>query len=138
MMNLKFNIINSYGILIDLASLFKINFMKLFFAALMLIVFSATAYSQNNIEIKLKCGETSPTSPAPLWIMVFKNKTFIIKNEYTKAINPNTIESVNVTKDAAAAAIYGIRGAHGVITIIIRDKFKKKEFKRLKPYLEKP
>jgi TonB-linked SusC/RagA family outer membrane protein len=33
------------------------------------------------------------------------------------AINPNDIESMNVLKDAAASAIYGARGANGVIII---------------------
>ncbi|MDR1381844.1 MAG: SusC/RagA family TonB-linked outer membrane protein, partial [Tannerella sp.] len=33
------------------------------------------------------------------------------------AINPNDIESVNVLKDAAAASIYGSRGANGVILV---------------------
>ncbi len=32
-------------------------------------------------------------------------------------INPNDIESVNVLKDASAAAIYGSRGANGVIVV---------------------
>lgn len=111
--------------------------MKFFITALILIAFCANAYSQNNTEIKLKCG-TTPTGQMPLWIIVFRNKTFVLKNEYTKAINPNTIETVKVTKDAAAAAIYGFRGAYGVVTINIMNKFARKEFKRLKPYLEKP
>ncbi|MDR0348402.1 MAG: TonB-dependent receptor [Tannerella sp.] len=33
------------------------------------------------------------------------------------SINPNDIESVNVLKDAAAASIYGSRGANGVILV---------------------
>ncbi len=32
-------------------------------------------------------------------------------------INPNDIESINVLKDASATAIYGNRGANGVILI---------------------
>src|SRR5690606_30611793 len=32
-------------------------------------------------------------------------------------IDPNEIESINVLKDASATAIYGIRGANGVIVI---------------------
>jgi TonB-dependent SusC/RagA subfamily outer membrane receptor len=33
------------------------------------------------------------------------------------AINPSDIESISVLKDASAAAIYGARGANGVIVI---------------------
>lgn len=108
--------------------------MKFLFTALILLVFGVNAYSQHHIT--LKCGAT-PTGQMPLWVMVFRNKTFILKNEYSKAINTNTIEAINVTKDAAAAAIYGARGAYGVVTISIKDKFARKEYKRLKPYLEK-
>ena len=39
-------------------------------------------------------------------------------------INPNDIESVSVIKDAAAAAIYGTRGAIGVILVTTKDPSK--------------
>ena len=32
-------------------------------------------------------------------------------------LNPNDIESINVLKDAASSAIYGSRGANGVVLI---------------------
>ncbi|GAA4322411.1 TonB-dependent receptor [Mucilaginibacter gynuensis] len=38
-------------------------------------------------------------------------------NNYLAGINPNDIESVDVLKDASAAAIYGSRAANGVILI---------------------
>lgn len=37
--------------------------------------------------------------------------------DYLGGVNPNDIESIDVLKDAAAAAIYGSRGANGVILI---------------------
>ncbi len=37
------------------------------------------------------------------------------------AINPNDIESINVLKDASATAIYGSRGANGVIIITTKQ-----------------
>jgi iron complex outermembrane receptor protein len=43
-------------------------------------------------------------------------------------INPQDIESIDVLKDASAAAIYGARGANGVI-IITTKKGKKEEHK---------
>ena len=36
-------------------------------------------------------------------------------------INPNDVESVTVTKDAAANALYGARGANGVIQIVTKS-----------------
>jgi len=41
-------------------------------------------------------------------------------------INPADIESVNVLKGAAATALYGVRGANGVIVIKTKDGSKKK------------
>ena len=32
-------------------------------------------------------------------------------------VNPNDIESISILKDAATSAIYGVRGANGVILI---------------------
>ena len=34
-------------------------------------------------------------------------------------ISPNDIESIDVLKDAAATAIYGSRGANGVVSAIL-------------------
>jgi TonB-dependent SusC/RagA subfamily outer membrane receptor len=40
-------------------------------------------------------------------------------------INPSDIESVEVLKDAASAAIYGTRGANGVVLVTTRkDRFR--------------
>ena len=38
-------------------------------------------------------------------------------NNPLSSINPNDIESIEVLKDASASAIYGSRGANGVILI---------------------
>ncbi len=40
-----------------------------------------------------------------------------VSNDYMNALNPNDIESLQVLKDASATAIYGARGANGVIMI---------------------
>ncbi|MGV8093941.1 MAG: TonB-dependent receptor [Mangrovibacterium sp.] len=42
---------------------------------------------------------------------------FPIEDNDNNAINPNDIESVDILKDASATAIYGARGANGVIMI---------------------
>ena len=41
-------------------------------------------------------------------------------------IDPNEIESVNILKDASATAIYGVRGANGVVLITTRKGSKSK------------
>lgn len=40
----------------------------------------------------------------------------IIRNEYAK-IDPNEIATINILKDASATAVYGVKGANGVIII---------------------
>lgn len=40
-----------------------------------------------------------------------------VQTNGTNAINPNDIESINILKDASSAAIYGARGAAGVVII---------------------
>jgi TonB-dependent SusC/RagA subfamily outer membrane receptor len=78
-----------------------------------------------------------PTSP--LCLVVFKQKSFVIKSSLIDSlIDPKTIKTTTILKDAAATSIYGIRGAVGVIIITIKDTDRKREYKRLKPYLEKP
>ncbi|MCH5682955.1 TonB-dependent receptor plug domain-containing protein [Niabella sp. W65] len=41
---------------------------------------------------------------------------------YLAGINPNDIESIDVLKDASAAAIYGSRAANGVILITTKKE----------------
>lgn len=45
---------------------------------------------------------------------------FEVNSEYLVALSPSEIESVSVLKDAAALALYGERGANGVISITTR------------------
>lgn len=53
------------------------------------------------------------TGTLPLYVIDGK----ITDNADTKSIDPNKIQSISVLKDAAATAIYGARGADGVIII---------------------
>lgn len=39
-----------------------------------------------------------------------------------RGLNPNEVESIDVLKDVASAAVYGTRGAHGVIIIRMRRR----------------
>ena len=59
-------------------------------------------------------GERSMTaSNAPLYVV----DRIPLQGMGIENINPNDIESINVLKDASATAIYGSRGANGVILI---------------------
>lgn len=51
-----------------------------------------------------------------------------------KSINPKHIKSVKILKDAAAASIYGNRGANGVV--IVKTKISRKERKEIKRMLK--
>ncbi|MDE5890303.1 MAG: SusC/RagA family TonB-linked outer membrane protein, partial [Bacteroidales bacterium] len=59
-------------------------------------------------------GNTSPNGGAPL-ILVDGVET------YLERINSNDIESISVLKDASSAAIYGARGAFGVILVTTKS-----------------
>ncbi len=59
-------------------------------------------------------------SNAPLYVI----DGFLIEGSNNNAINPQDIESIPVLKDASATAIYGARGANGVI-VITKKKGKK-------------
>ncbi|WP_341838920.1 SusC/RagA family TonB-linked outer membrane protein [Chitinophaga caseinilytica] len=50
----------------------------------------------------------------------FSSNDFATGNSPISWLNPNDIESIDVLKDAAAAAVYGSRGANGVIIIKTR------------------
>ncbi len=67
--------------------------------------------SEANITIR---GNNSLTqSSAPLYII----DGFPMESSLAASLNPNDFESVDVLKDASATAIYGARGANGVIVI---------------------
>ena len=60
------------------------------------------------------CGNNSLTQDnSPLYVI----DGFPIENPDNNAINPAEIESIEVLKDASSTAIYGARGANGVIII---------------------
>ena len=67
--------------------------------------------SMPNIVIR---GANSLTQDnSPLYVI----DGFPMENNNNNAINTNDIESINILKDASATAIYGARGANGVIMI---------------------
>jgi TonB-linked SusC/RagA family outer membrane protein len=67
--------------------------------------------SNNNIVIR--GGNSVTQSNAPLYVV----DGFPIADLDFNTINPSDIESITVLKDASATAIYGARGANGVIIV---------------------
>ena len=68
-------------------------------------------FSTNNIVIR---GNNSVTQDnSPLWVI----DGFPIEDPQNNTLNPNDIKSITVLKDATSIAIYGSRGANGVILV---------------------
>lgn len=63
-------------------------------------------------KVRIRGYSSITTSTDPLYVVDGVQWT-----EGGNAINPNDVESINVLKDASSTAIYGTRGANGVILI---------------------
>jgi TonB-linked SusC/RagA family outer membrane protein len=59
-------------------------------------------------------GRSTWNNASPLYVV-----DGIVRTEFAK-IDPNEIETFNVLKDASATAVYGVKGANGVIIITTR------------------
>lgn len=71
--------------------------------------------AEANITIR---GNNSLTqSSAPLFVI----DGFQSESSLATSLNPNDIESIDILKDASATAIYGARGANGVIVITTKQ-----------------
>ncbi|RDC55922.1 TonB-dependent receptor [Pedobacter chinensis] len=64
-------------------------------------------------NITIRGGNSITQSNAPLYVI----DGFPLENPDNNVINPDDIESIEVLKDASSTAIYGARGANGVIII---------------------
>lgn len=62
----------------------------------------------------------------PLYIVSSGNKSCTIDPVRIGQISADWIEKINILKDAEAAALYGSKGANGVILIEIKKAFKNK------------
>lgn len=65
------------------------------------------------MTIRIRGGNSIQGGNEPLYVV----DGYPLYNENGPAINPNDIESMEILKDASATAIYGSRGANGVIII---------------------
>ncbi len=58
-------------------------------------------------------GVKPPPANPPLFVL---NGSIVSEGEF-QALNPNTIETINILKDASATSLYGEKAEHGVIVI---------------------
>lgn len=65
------------------------------------------------MNIVIRGGNSLTQSNSPLFVI----DGFPIEDPGAAAINPSDIKSINILKDASATAIYGSRGANGVVII---------------------
>ncbi|MET3114538.1 TonB-linked SusC/RagA family outer membrane protein [Pedobacter sp. CG_S7] len=65
------------------------------------------------MNIRIRGGNSIQGGNEPLYVV----DGYPLYNENGPSINPNDIETMEILKDASAAAIYGSRGANGVIII---------------------
>ena len=88
-------------------------------------VATSTGAPGSPISVRIR-GVGTPNDANPLYIidgMPVKDASFG-KNDNPSGINflnPNDIESIQILKDASAAAIYGTRGANGVVIITTKS-----------------
>lgn len=74
------------------------------------VVQSSGEIGSDVAEIYIR-GRSTWNNASPLYVV-----DGIVRNEYAK-IDPNEIETFNVLKDASATAVFGVKGANGVIII---------------------
>lgn len=68
-------------------------------------------------EIVIRGGNSLTQSNTPLYVV----DGFPLEDNDNSTINPSDIESIDILKDASATAIYGARGANGVIIITTKS-----------------
>ena len=67
----------------------------------------------SGVNIVIRGNNSVTQSSSPLYVV----DGFLLEDQNNNTINPADIESIDVLKDASATAIYGARGANGVIVI---------------------
>ncbi len=82
---------------------------------------------RNLQNIKIRGIANSSQNSDPLYIL---NGTLVSKERVTK-INAKKIKSINIIKNGQASALYGVKGANGIV-LIETNKVKKDEQKRIK------
>jgi iron complex outermembrane receptor protein len=79
-------------------------------------------------QIRIRGGASLFASNDPLIVidgLPLDNTTITGSTSFLASLNPNTVESITVLKDASATAIYGSRASNGVIIIVTKSGSKK-------------
>jgi Ca-activated chloride channel family protein len=84
--------------------------------------YNATPNANGNIQIR---GQNTVNGTQPLYVI-----DGVLTNAMPSQINPKDIKSIEVLKDAQATAIYGSKGANGVV-IVSTKKGKRKKIKEM-------
>ncbi|WP_231496813.1 TonB-dependent receptor [Prevotella sp. 10(H)] len=74
-------------------------------------IFSNTGQPGGEMRVIIRGISTINASASPLYVV-----DGVVMRDF-QLVNPNDIESIEVLKDASSAAIYGARGANGVILV---------------------
>lgn len=69
------------------------------------------------MEITIRGGNTVNGDNSPLYVL----DGFIIEDFNPGILNPSDIQNIDILKDASATAIYGARGANGVVLITTKQ-----------------
>lgn len=77
-----------------------------------------------NVSIRVRGGISITQSNEPLYII-----DGFPSEDGMSSLDPGEIESINILKDASSTAIYGARGANGVVVITTKSGGKKNDMK---------
>lgn len=73
----------------------------------------------NNYSLRIRGFSTILGNPEPLFVVDGRSMDVDV-NSIMTIVNPQSIASITVLKDASTAAMYGSRGANGVILIKLK------------------
>jgi len=76
-------------------------------------VTSADGRPGSGVDIVIRGNNSVTQANSPLYVV----DGFLIEDPNNNVVNPADIESIDILKDASATAIYGARGANGVVVI---------------------
>lgn len=76
-------------------------------------VSSGDSQPGSGMDIVIRGGNSLTQTNAPLYVI----DGFPVEESLSPVLNPSDIESISILKDASATAIYGSRGANGVVII---------------------
>ncbi|MEC3878927.1 M56 family metallopeptidase [Parapedobacter sp. 10938] len=87
----------------------------------------AAVVDTTNVKRKMSMAEIMGQLPhmGSMLLVILDGKELERGFDINNKIDPNTIASISILKDAAATALYGTRGAHGVVLITTKAKAQK-------------